>query len=152
MKNLATLLNTLESHIEQHAVINPAISQASVGWHLEHSLLVLRRITGTLEKSNPADYRWKWNATRVYVMTAGKFPRGKGKAPEATQPKDTLDAQTLQTHLAKVRERLQVLDTLHENQFFLHPYFGDLNLRPARKFLAIHTAHHLAIVRDILQS
>ena len=41
---------------------------------------------------------------------------------------------------------------LHANSNFKHPYFGVLNLKMTKRFLEIHTNHHLKIIKEILQS
>jgi hypothetical protein len=151
MNKLHTLLDQLEAKVAHFDVENIEVSQGKIGWHIEHSLLVMSGITKTLEKSNPSDYKWKFNFVKFVVMTTGVFPRGRAKAPQATQPKSEVTAESLNAHIAKTRERIKTLDTMNSDAFFTHPFFGDLKLKQAIRFLAIHTNHHLKIINDIVR-
>jgi len=150
MKKLERLLNEIERNIPHYEVENLKISNASVGWQLEHIMLVLNSVIRTIEVSNPAEYNYKWNLNRVIVMTTSKIPRGKAKAPSRVQPVVEFNETTLLKHLANTRESLSKLKRLNKNQFFSHPYLGHMKLKPTIKFLGIHTKHHLKIVADIL--
>jgi hypothetical protein len=150
MKKLESLLSNLESKIPQHEVVNPAVSRASVGWHIEHSLLTLNQVMDTLTKSNPEEYKKKFDYRRVIVMWLGKFPRGRIQSPKAVRPTVDFNEETLRQHLRITREKMKSLFDLPANHYFTHPFLGDFKLRPAIKFLGIHTRHHLSIMDDIL--
>ena len=73
MEKLKLLLEELDSKIENFELVNPAVSTSSVGWHVEHSILVIDVIIEGLKKSNPNDYKWKFNLKRLYVYTINKM-------------------------------------------------------------------------------
>ncbi len=75
MKKLNTLLMLLESKIEKSEQINLRVSKSSVGWHIEHTLLVINVIIAGLKNSNPGEYKWKFNLSRLFVFTFNKIPR-----------------------------------------------------------------------------
>ena len=58
---LQSLLNQLEDVIDQNEKLNTQISSASVGWHIEHSLIVVEKMIHGLELSNPNEYNRKFN-------------------------------------------------------------------------------------------
>ena len=87
---------------------------------------------------------------KTLIFTLGKIPRGKGKAPKVVQPKEDVTQALLTEDIVKAKENIATLSNGHKNQYFLHPYFGHLNVRPTIKFLKIHTKHHLNIINDIL--
>lgn len=150
MNKLDNLLNQLEANVSRHETLNQNISQANVGWHIEHSLLTINRITNFLIKSNPNDYQWNFNLIRIVLMTTKKFPRGKGKAPEVVQPKGNIDRNSLLTHILLTRNKINELNTLPKDKYFEHPYFGKMKLKQSMGFLEIHTKHHLDIIDDII--
>jgi hypothetical protein len=150
MNKLLALIETLESKIQYFDKRNTAISKSPVGWHIQHTLLTTRRIIKAIESSNPKSYEWKFNLTRNFVLTFNKIPRGKGKAPNSVIPNETLVPSELLIEIQELKAKINVLDTLHSNHYFDHPYFGHLNLKATRKFLEIHTKHHIAIIDDIL--
>ena len=152
MSSLASCLRELESKISRQEVISPAVSIASVGWHIEHSLLTLNLIIERLKTSDAKSYKWTFNFTRILVFTTNKIPRGRAKSPDVVVPKSKFDVDTLTVHIGVAKARILELDTFQTDNFFEHPYFGKLNLRPTIKFLEIHTQHHLAIINDILKS
>lgn len=150
MNQLDNLLGMLETKVPHYETLNQHISQATVGWHIEHALLTLNGVTNRLIKSNPSDYTWKFNFIRIVVLTTRKFPRGKGKAPEVVQPKGTIDKNNLQSHIVLTRNKINELKTLHKDKYFEHPFFGKLKLKQTINFLEIHTKHHLEIIEDII--
>ena len=152
MNTIDTLLNQLETKISHCETVNPEISNGNVAWHIEHSLLTLDGITDFLIQSNPKHYKWSFNFIRMVVLTTKKIPRGKAKAPEVVQPKAHIDKDNLLTHLSLTRNKIKELDLLSKDNYFKHPFFGDLKLNQTINFLTIHTNHHIKIIEDIITS
>lgn len=151
MKNsLDILLNELEAHLSNHEEMNLQVSQSTVGWQIEHSLLTINGIVGAVQKSNPKDYKWKLSIMKIIILATKKIPRGKAKAPKIVVPKADITFADLQQHLAKARETIKGLETVSKDHFFDHPYFGNLKKKQTIHFLEIHTNHHLKIIRDII--
>jgi hypothetical protein len=50
-----------------------------------------------------------------------------------------------------VKENLMDWKDLDKNTHFPHPFFGILNKKETANFLALHTKHHLMIIKDILE-
>jgi len=152
MDKIQSLINDLECHITNSERLKTAISKSAVGWHIQHSLLVIGRTVKALENSNPKDYKWEFNRARFIIYSINKIPRGKGIAPQVVQPEGIMDAETLKTNIKLVRNKVKNLACLHPNNYFKHPRFGNLNLKSTIKFLKIHTKHHLAIIDDIVEA
>jgi hypothetical protein len=152
MKDVAHYISELEGKIQDQHLLNTHISKAAVGWHIEHSLLTLKVIINALKKSNPENYKSTFDIRRQVVMLLGMIPRGKVKAPAAVRPAETFTEASLRQHVLSVREALQSLDRLTPNHFFTHPFLGDFKLKPALKFMKVHTHHHLKIINDIIKS
>ena len=144
-------ISELESFIHKMDELNTKVSKAGVGWHIEHSLKVINVICSDLRNSNPADYTSSFNWQKTYVLTFKCFPRGIGKAPRVTRPVEESSLENIQDQLSKARYLINQIKDLNEDAFFPHPVFGNLNLKPAIKFLGIHTNHHLKIIKDILK-
>jgi hypothetical protein len=150
MKTLVALINDLETKLPFIERKNEAVSQVTVGWHLEHSLLALIRMIGAVEHSNPADYKGKFNIKRSVVLTLGKFPRGRGKAPDAVKPGEEINRATITALIEKARQKSELFETLNKDKFFTHFIFGNLRVKQARRIIAIHTYHHIKIINDII--
>ena len=150
MKELNDLIGQIENNLSQWEKQNTTISHATVGWQLDHSLLVINGIIAQLAKSNPKDYQWRPNWKRVYIKLRNNIPRGKAKAPKQVLPVDVIAIEDLQNKLALAKSNIALLEKLHKNSFFTHPYFGDVNLKATIWFLKLHTRHHLKIVNDII--
>jgi hypothetical protein len=151
MNPLLPLLQQLESHISNFEKTNPKVSNSTVGWQIDHCLLVINGIIGQIEISDPLKYQPKWTFPKFMVFTTGKIPRGKAKAPKVVIPNQVATQEELIVKLAAAKNNVLKLDSFSENQFFNHPYFKDLNVKQTKKFLAIHTKHHLKIIEDILK-
>ena len=151
MKNLDAILPELANYITHHNQSNKAISEVSVGWHIEHSLLVIKQITATVAQSEPKLYKYKFNISRFFVFLSKTIPRGKAKAPKVVIPVEEITIETLQESLKNTYQAIAYLKDCQEHQYFMHPFFGQLNKKQTIKLLAIHTQHHLKIIRDILK-
>ena len=150
MKKLIALINELETKIPHSEKTNTTVSNGSVGWHIHHSLLVGLNIIQAVEKSDHSNYKWKFNMKKALVFTLNKIPRGKAKAPESVQPKELLYTTDMKQQIELLKTRLLVLDTLHPNNYFKHPFFGNLNVKATIKMLKLHTKHHIGIINDII--
>ena len=150
MKKVLKLLNQVGTYADQFENTNIAISEGSVGWHIEHSCLVIIKIIETIMQSSPAAYSWHFNFKKIVVFTLQKFPRGKAKAPKSVMPVAQINPASIQKNITEAKEALAQLITAQKNQFFTHPIFGKVNKKDTFKFLAIHTHHHVKIIQDIL--
>mgnify|MGYP000845429486 CR=1 FL=1 len=151
MKKLTAIINELEAKIPYSEKINTVISKSAVGWHIQHSLLVALQIIHAVEKSDPLDYRYKFNLRKTLVYTLNKIPRGKAKAPERVMPKEAFNTDDLMKDIRLLKSRIVVLNNLHKRSFFNHPYFGNLHLKDTIKILTLHTKHHIDIINDIIR-
>ena len=151
MNQLTQLVYEMEDYVSKYESENVKFSTASVGWHIEHSMMTINKIIYALEYSDSTKYQWSFKLSRYIIFTLGKIPRGKAKAPSVVLPSETISLDTLKSHIAEAKIQATKLNSLLANSYFKHPYFGDLKLKQAIRMLEIHTNHHLSIVRDILR-
>jgi hypothetical protein len=151
MNELGNLINQLDVKIQFAEKLNTNVSNSSVAWHIEHTLLTLRGVSNVLIKSNPDDYKWGFNFVRTLVLARKKIPRGRAKAPDVVNPKGGVDEEALRSLLSETRMKVQEVESLSDDKFFKHPYLGNLRRKQTIKFLEIHTKHHLEIIDDIIQ-
>ena len=152
MKTIQDQIQQLQFHIPDYATTNAAVSSASVGWHIEHSLLVFVRIITAMETSDPAFYKSSFNIKKMFALTLNKIPRGKAKAPKIVQPIGDIFPEKLITNIEAATLKIKALKNLQKCHHFDHPYFGKLNFKETNKFLALHTNHHLKIIHDIMKA
>lgn len=151
MPTMTTLFAKIDTYLVETAQRQPAVSAASVGWHLDHSLRVIQQVSQALAHSEPTAYRWRFHLARSYVLLRGDFPRGRARAPQSVVPQQEPTVASLRAQVAEARQAWQALRELPRNSWFPHPYFGPLNRSMTERFLVVHTRHHLRIVRDILR-
>lgn len=143
-------LATLEGYFAEKDSVNTSISQADVAWHLDHILKTINTVSKDLIRSNPERYEPQFNVQRSLVHTLGIFPRGVAQAPQRVTPPNVVRLDSLRQELAMARENLNTISTLQEKAYFAHPVFDHMDRDQARRFLQIHTRHHLSIIQDIL--
>jgi len=151
MRNIEKRLQKLYTFIGDADKVNSSVSSANVGWHIEHSLLVIIKMISALTASDPAQYKWKFNLARAIVFTINKFPRGKGKAPDAVNPKQ-IEKTDFDSLFTKTREKIEELKKADPNKFYEHNIFGVLNKKNTFIVLDIHTNHHIQIIEDVISS
>ncbi len=126
MNTLLKLVDALEYHIPKYEVSKSAISAEGIGWHIEHSLLTIFGIIHNLKKSDPNSYIWKFIPIKYIVFTLKKIPRGIAKAPVHVTPKNRITSEHLIKHIHLVKEKIKTIDGIDNRQFFMHPFFGNL--------------------------
>jgi hypothetical protein len=149
MKQLAELINELESFIPHRDKLDTAVSAGSIGWHIEHCLLTLDIVIEKMKQSIPGEFKPKFYLWKYVVLVTQKIPRGRVRAPKIVQPKNEQSKELLQEHVESVRSRIKILGSLEKNHHFPHPFLGQMNLKQGIKFLKIHTRHHLRIMKEI---
>lgn len=152
LSELTSQINLLQNYLQDYEEVNPSISQASIGWHMEHSLIVIEKMIYGLELSHPNEYKWRFNLGKIIAFTLNRFPRGKAKAPRISLPKSEPNIETIQLLIQNLDSKLENWNNLPEKSFILHPYFGPLKKDEVLKCLVIHTKHHLAIIRGIIKN
>jgi hypothetical protein len=149
MQNLQNIIFQLESKIPFHEKSNFSVSNATIGWQIEHSLKTIFQIIQVVKESNPEEYQWKFNKNKLLISVIGFIPRGKAKAPKVVLPDENITEESLRISLQKVKTALQEWESFNKNAHFPHPYFGKLNKKSTEWFLKLHTKHHLKIINDI---
>ncbi len=151
MNKINNLLNDLEAQIANSSKLNQAISEGNVGWHIVHSCLVVNSVCAAVVKSDASKFVKKFSFKAFLVLLLNSFPRGKAKAPSFTVPSEELSPASILQSIQDARKSLEALSKAGKNQYFTHPIFGDLNTADTFKFLAVHTNHHLKIIKDIVK-
>ena len=151
MNKINNLLNELEAQITNYSKLNQAISAGNVGWHIVHSCLVINSVCGAVLKSDPSKFIKKFSFKAFLVLLLNSFPRGKAKAPSFTMPSEELSPASILNSIQAARANIEALSKAEKNQYFTHPIFGDLHTEDTIKFLAVHTNHHLKIIKDIIK-
>ena len=149
MQKLSKQLDELESYISHLEVRNDTISTSTVGWQIEHDLLVISSVIEGIKRSDPAVFKWQFKPLKYIVLWRGIIPRGKVGAPKLVTPGE-ITKDSLQVHIDLCRQRLLELEQVESGHYFTHPFFGDLKKNEAIPFLFIHTEHHFKIIREIL--
>lgn len=148
---LEKLLQTIESLLPKIDVANENVSKASVGWHLEHSLLIINGSMKGLTMTNPKDYKPKFSIKKFVFLNFGMIPRGKINAPKQFIPLEIPTKESIEKLLNLAKERLVAVKNLPSKSYIKHPFLGDLDKKTTIKFLGLHTNHHLKIIDDILK-
>jgi len=130
---------------------NPTISNVSVAWHLDHSLKVINNIYRILKNSDTALRKKRFNLIRYVFFALGYIPRGRGQSPSSVLPPEKITTEDILSQLELTRENLKEFESLDPHVNFIHPIFGLLNKKQTKRFLQIHTNHHLKIIHDILK-
>ena len=142
----------LEAWLDRPDVQAPGVSAWSAHRQVEHTVLVADRLLDLVARLDRGEAgesggRLRWPG-RI-VLALGRIPRGRGQAPEDLRPQATPDVEAVRARLASVRTRLDAPRPRRRTPRAPHPHLGALDARQWRRFVDIHTRHHLAILRDI---
>jgi hypothetical protein len=151
MKTLNQQIDEMESLLSERETQNLKVSAGSVGWHLEHNLLVINQVIQGIKSSDARLYKSRFSMPKWIVLTFGFIPAGKVKAPKLVTPLEEPSLDRIIEGLAFARENAEDLKHVVRNKYFEHPIFGHVNAQIAGRFLAVHTHHHLKIINEILR-
>ena len=149
MEKIVKQLAELSTYIPQSDRQNLAISNANIGWQIDHSLRVMNQVIKALLSSNPAEYKPKFNWRKSFIFFTKKIPRGKVRAPKGILPTEEITESSLISSVELAHKNIGLLENCAPNHFFVHPFFGQVNVRETFVFIEVHTEHHLKIIRDI---
>jgi hypothetical protein len=149
MEKIAKQLAELSANISQLDRQNVTVSNASIGWQIDHSLRVMNQIIAALIRSNPDEYKPKFNWRKAYVFLTKRIPRGKVNAPKGILPTEEITESSLISSVEQANKNIVLLGNCEPNHFFVHPFFGQVNVRETFVFIEVHTEHHLKIIRDM---
>ena len=133
-------------------LLNPNVSQWTVGMQIDHIVSGNIKICELLIKSDPKNYKPRFDLSKFVVIKLGYLPRGKGKTPKAALPVDGKSLEELDLDIQKLNFSLDEMEQMaNTNSYFVHPLFGSLNKKESIQFMKVHTRHHLKIVNDIIK-
>jgi hypothetical protein len=136
-----------------------AVSKWGVAQQTHHCALALARIArgveGLIANPQPGSGTGQKHPQADTMLAAGAFPRGVAKSPDFLIPPDAPDAGETRALLQAAKPLWDALekrgaDITASKGTFPHPILGDFNGVQWVRFMGLHTAHHLKIVRDIL--
>jgi len=139
----------IENYIISMEELNSDESQAPIKWHLLHILQVINNVIDDAANSNTSDFKSKSNFKWWYVSTFGKIPKGKVKAPDVVNPNFDITEEEIRIALDNAKRSVSKWNQLKTNNFYKHHELLHLNKRKIKRFLTVHTRHHLRIVRNI---
>ena len=151
MDKIEIQLQKIESLSSKIDVVNESVSKASVGWHLEHLLLILNSSLKGLTLTNPKDYNPKFSLKKFVFVNFGIIPRGKISSPKQFVPVNVPTQESILKLMNLAKTRLEAVKSLPEKSFITHPFLGDFEKKTTLRFLWLHSNHHLKIVDDILK-
>jgi hypothetical protein len=68
MRNIEQYLDEIYTYVKHEHQLNTAVSSVNVGWHIEHTSLVIIKIIETVTKSDPKKYKWKFSLIRLIIF------------------------------------------------------------------------------------
>ena len=149
-KKINTYIDYLAEQITQHKTINLKISNATIGWQIDHSLKVINNVCKALQSSDPKEYKDNFSFLGKLFFTLRYFPRGKAKAPNHVKPPEIILKENLISQIEEAKSNVETINSLVPNSYFKHPLFGNINRKRVFRFLELHTNHHIKIIDDIL--
>lgn len=131
------------------------ISKWSVAQHLHHLMKSDRSIFEYFPAPDEGPIRPVTTVGRIVLWT-GWIPRGKGRAPNTTQPEAPGSeeiAAEVATSKSLFDDSIEPPETLLEPRAIAqHPVFGSLNRAQWLRFVAVHHHHHIKIIRDVMRA
>jgi len=146
LKILVNELHCISSSAQRRSI---AVSEASVGWHIAHSYLVIvKSCENLLGNASSPSQNPKWLRQEIFFILR-RIPRNKIKAPEFVIPTDYSEKEINRLY-HKAISLIEQIEKLKSGYLF-HPFLGPIKLRRVPLFLRIHTAHHLQIIREMIK-
>jgi len=148
-QKLITLVDELYRKSHRAEESSNKISEASVGWHIAHSyLVIIKSCENLLGNTNRPSKTPKWLRQEVFFLLR-KIPRNKIEAPDFVVPIDDSEKEIQRLYEQAMSLLLQIKQ--NKDGYLSHPFLGPIKPKRVPLFLRIHTAHHLQIIREIIK-
>lgn len=133
----------------------PSVSGWTVGQHVDHMATTDKMIGMGLMKCvfQPQKVEGGPKTIAKFILWSGWMPRGKGKAPEMTQPR-AQSSEQIRTGIKTARGAIasmegKLADLEKSESGIPHPMLGVFRPMHWMRFLEVHHNHHFKIIRDI---
>jgi hypothetical protein len=148
----------LAAGAETTAARAPAVSGWSVGAQVDHALRSTVKMLAAVRdigRGRAAAAGGSPTFTGRLVLTFGRIPRGRAAAPREVVPAPDPDVAASRALLEKARALVaELAPAVHAIRTWPgtvpHPMLGSFSAPRWLRFCAVHNAHHLAIVDEIL--
>jgi len=151
MEEFIHTFHSLQLYLTDVEKENKTVSRATVGWHVEHCLLIINSSLKGLKYTNPDEYKPVNSFKKVMTLWFQYIPKGKLQAPKPFVPIGIPSKESIEKLIENAKEHLSNVADLSENSFIKHPHLGPLNKAATFKFLKVHTHHHIKIIQEILR-
>jgi len=152
MEEFSQVLSHIKIFIPNISKEKVEVSRATVGWHIEHCLLIINSSLVGLTKTSPTNYKPVFSLKKSVFLWFQYIPRGKIQAPKPFVPIGVPTEERVLALLDEAQLHLKNIKELHKNSFIQHPLLGPLNKDATLKFLKVHTHHHVKIIHEILRA
>lgn len=149
---LSNEISELESYLDNLRLISTDVSTVDVGWHIDHVLRANVVICYQLIQSDNETPKRNYNLHKARISLTKSIPRGKKETHPSVSSAKEVTIQDVQRRLKTLKALLPKLEDCHPENGFVHQAIGWMNLEWSKKFMQIHTEHHLKIIRDIFMS
>ena len=95
MEKIIKQLAELSAFIPRFEEENLAVSNVNIGWQIDHSLRVTNQVISALVRSNPEEYKPRFNWRKYYIFFTKRIPRGKVRAPKGILPTEEITESSL---------------------------------------------------------
>lgn len=148
LSELDRLFRAMNALVPYANATNRSVSGWSVGEHLEHVCTVAAGFAVVLITGRGPAFTARMPEHRDMVLVDGHIPRGKIKAPPVAAPKGVESAEAYTRMLDRTHARLKSAAEQPGQRTADHPLLGTMTRNEVLRFVAVHTAHHLAIIDD----
>lgn len=124
MKKIVKQLAELSAYIPQSEKQNLAVSNANIGWQIDHSLRVINQVIFSVLNSNPAEYKRTFNWRKSLILFTKKIPRGKVRAPKGILPTEEITERSLILSIEQANKNIGLLGNCEPNHFLFIHFLG----------------------------
>lgn len=124
MKKIVKQLAELSAYIPQSEKQNLAVSNANIGWQIDHSLRVINQVIFSVLNSNPAEYKRTFNWRKSLILFTKKIPRGKVRAPKGILPTEEITERSLILSIEQANKNIGLLGTVSQTTFLFIHFLG----------------------------
>lgn len=152
-KQMAVIHRHLDLPEARLSMKSATVSGWSLAEHLDHIMKVCASVLRVVSSPDAKALPRGITLPGRIVLLLGRIPRGRAQAPAHVvgMPASSRELREAAAQLEKTLDALGAAPSADcRTPVVLHPLFAGLNRPQAMRLVAVHTAHHLRIIDDIL--